>query len=196
MNDQWFMTRDGKTRYGPFSAAKLNEFARLGRIAPADLVWKADMQKWVRAYAIPGIFSSPPVAVAVPGMWSVPSQEENSSKRPYRTSDPIPWYAVRPGCLAALGLLFVICGGWGTVQFIGMDTSVPVNPIDFMGQKVGGGRVHNIGLMQERQNGLIVSLAISGVGVFFVLAAPLLNWTRLHRIGERHEDAAHFAGRQ
>lgn len=41
-----------------------------------------------------------------------------------------------------------------------MDTSVAVPTQEFMGQTIGGGRVNNIGLMQDRQN----LLMIGGVG--------------------------------
>ncbi|MDX1951492.1 MAG: hypothetical protein SFY81_04870 [Verrucomicrobiota bacterium] len=45
------------------------------------------------------------------------------------------------------------------------DTSVEVPVREFMGQMIGGNRVHNIGLMQQRQNGMIFSSAFILLGL-------------------------------
>src|SRR2546423_7036345 len=47
------------------------------------------------------------------------------------------------------------------------DTTVQVPTEQVLGQTVGGGRVYNIGLMQERMYGLIASVGVAGVGVRF-----------------------------
>jgi hypothetical protein len=54
-------------------------------------------------------------------------------------------------------------------SFANMDTSVAVPTTTFMGETFSGGRVHNIGLMQQRQNGLILSLAVSALGLIIAI---------------------------
>lgn len=69
-----------------------------------------------------------------------------------------------------LALLLMVGGLAGTVFFYGFfDTSVAVPTTTFMGQSFGGGRVNNIGLMQERQNGIIFGLGAFGVGAILTL---------------------------
>jgi hypothetical protein len=60
------------------------------------------------------------------------------------------------GVLAACYFLFLF------------DTSVAVPTTEFMGVSVGGGRVNNIGLMADRQNGIIFSLGIAVLGMFLM----------------------------
>ena len=61
--------------------------------------------------------------------------------------------------MRALGLFLIACGCVGGCASCAMDTTVETR---------GGGRVHNIGLMSERQNYLIVSGVVGIVGVLFV----------------------------
>jgi hypothetical protein len=44
------------------------------------------------------------------------------------------------------------------------DPSVSVPSQTILGVSVGGGRVNNIGLMQQKQNGLIASIAVAIAG--------------------------------
>src|ERR1051326_6961968 len=67
--------------------------------------------------------------------------------------------------LTILGALLFLGGLTGLIyywQFF--DTSVEVPLQTVLGQTYGGGRVHNIGLMQERQNGMIFSGIACGLG--------------------------------
>ena len=59
--------------------------------------------------------------------------------------------------MGAGGLLFGwgVLGVWGALE---LDTTVPAG---------GGGRVHNIGLIQGQRNGVIVSITVAALG--FVL---------------------------
>ena len=50
--------------------------------------------------------------------------------------------------------------------FIGYDTSVEVPTTEWFGQEIGGGRVNNLGLMQNRQNGIIFGAMITFIGLF------------------------------
>jgi hypothetical protein len=75
--------------------------------------------------------------------------------------------AIGPG----IGFLLFVLGLSGVLYFWGMDTTVEVPRKSVMGIEVGGGRVHNIGLMQERQNGLLVSGGVCAVGLFLTIFA-------------------------
>src|SRR5438445_128435 len=73
MAQEWFYTKDGKTRIGPISATYLQALARSGQLLPTDMVREASMAKWVRASQIRGLFAQAalpapaplPVAVSV-----------------------------------------------------------------------------------------------------------------------------------
>lgn len=72
--------------------------------------------------------------------------------------------------LKIAGLLLLL-GGLGTVSFFLMfyDTGVDVPSTTFMGQEIGGGKVHNLGLMQNRQNGIIVGSVLAAAGLACLL---------------------------
>jgi hypothetical protein len=85
-----------------------------------------------------------------------------------KTSSP----AVSSGFLKGLGVILFLGGLAVALYFYAyFDTSVPVPSIEVLGERVGGGRVHNIGLMQERQNGLTMSAIAAGVGLICVILA-------------------------
>ena len=74
------------------------------------------------------------------------------------------------------GLVLLIAGLCGTFYFALMfDTSVEVPETSFMEQTIGGDRVNNLGLMADRQNGIIVSLGIAVIGTLMMLFAPKTN---------------------
>ena len=84
-------------------------------------------------------------------------------------SGPQPTPAVRAGFLKGLGAFLFLGGVVGAVYFYAyFDTSVEVPTLDILGQSVGGGRVNNLGLMQDRQNGLIISIGVALVGLLLV----------------------------
>ena len=66
------------------------------------------------------------------------------------------------------GILLAIVGVIGLMNFINMDTSVAVEPQYYMGEQVTpGGRVNNLGLMNEKQNRIILFIGITIVGAIF-----------------------------
>lgn len=80
--------------------------------------------------------------------------------------------AVSAGFLKVLGALLFLGGLAVAVYFYAyFDTSLAVPGVEIFGERVGGGRVHNIGLMQERQNGLILSSIAAAVGLICVILA-------------------------
>lgn len=74
--------------------------------------------------------------------------------------------------MRGFGLLLLLGGCVGVLYFYGQDTSVAVPESSFGGINIGGGRVNNIGLMQERQNGLMVSIGAAIVGAILMALAP------------------------
>jgi hypothetical protein len=56
MANQWFITRDGKQRYGPFSDVQLRELASSGRLSPSDMLWTDGAKQWRPASSIHGLF--------------------------------------------------------------------------------------------------------------------------------------------
>jgi formylglycine-generating enzyme required for sulfatase activity len=69
MAKEWFYSRDGIDRNGPFSALELKELAARGGLRPTDLIWKAGMQKLVPARQVRGLF---------PGGGETPSSSPNA----------------------------------------------------------------------------------------------------------------------
>lgn len=85
-----------------------------------------------------------------------------------KTSSP----AVSSGFLKGLGVILFLGGLAAAIYFYAyFDTSVAVPTMEVLGERIGGGRVHNIGLMQERQNGLIMSGIAAAVGLLCVILA-------------------------
>jgi hypothetical protein len=105
------------------------------------------------------IRASPPVATAAPG-------------------PPVAEYwvhAVFGSLLVIAGLLLFIAGLGGVGYFWRMDVTVPV-PVDTTDVNVKRDkygrviveRIHNIGLMDERRNGLLVSMGTVALGAYFM----------------------------
>jgi len=53
-----------------------------------------------------------------------------------------------------------------TGKYFVMDTSVGVGPSDYTGNQL---RVHNASLASEKQNGIIISIAIAALGLTLAL---------------------------
>lgn len=71
--------------------------------------------------------------------------------------------------LRVLGGLMLAGGLLATTYFfLFFDTTVAVPTTEIFGTEVGGGRVNNIGLMADRQNGIIFGLGIAVLGVILM----------------------------
>lgn len=80
-----------------------------------------------------------------------------------------------PSFLKLIGALLFLGGiSVGVYYFAYFDTTVAVQGVEILGQKVGGGRVHNIGLMEQRQTGLLLTGAVAAVGLLLVAFAEKL----------------------
>ncbi|MCS7303690.1 MAG: GYF domain-containing protein [Thermoguttaceae bacterium] len=62
----WYMTRDGVTRYGPYTEEQLRELANAGRLLPTDMVWREGMDRWAAASSVPGLTFPPPAPLMPP----------------------------------------------------------------------------------------------------------------------------------
>lgn len=85
-----------------------------------------------------------------------------------------------PG-LYRLGQALLVIGVLGVLGSLGMDTSVEV-PVEYvLGERIGGNRVSNLGLMQAQRNYLLLSLAVALAGLALVITkapAPGLPFSR------------------
>lgn len=71
------------------------------------------------------------------------------------------------------GVVLLTLGICGTFYFAAMfDTSVETPATSFMDQTIGGDRVNNLGLMADRQNGIIISLGVAVIGTLMMLLSP------------------------
>ena len=69
-----------------------------------------------------------------------------------------------------LGALLFIGGLIAAVYYYQFfDTSVAVPVQEVLGQRIGGGRVHNLGLLQQRQNGLMIGGAVAAGGFLLLI---------------------------
>jgi rRNA maturation protein Nop10 len=79
---------------------------------------------------------------------------------------------ITPEFLTILGVLLFLGGIAAAVYYYGyFDTTVASPSVEVFGQTIGGGRVHNIGLMQERQLGLGISIVATLVGLVALIFA-------------------------
>jgi hypothetical protein len=81
---------------------------------------------------------------------------------------------VAAGCgsaaLQVIGLVMCVLGLFSLLRFNNMDTTVEVPSVTGpFGGSIGGGRVHNIGLMDERRNGLMLSGGAVVLGALLVI---------------------------
>ena len=66
MAQQWFYSRDGKSRFGPVSSTELRVLAQSGQLLSTDQVWQPGMKQWRPASAIKGLFANPTPTPSIP----------------------------------------------------------------------------------------------------------------------------------
>src|SRR5436305_1610265 len=54
---KWYYDHDGRTG-GPVSVSQLRELAATGELRPTDRIRKEDMDRWVKARAVKGLFTT------------------------------------------------------------------------------------------------------------------------------------------
>jgi len=82
--------------------------------------------------------------------------------------------------LRVIGALALIAGAAAAVYYFAFfDTSVPTETVTVLGRTIGGDRGHNIGLMQDRQSGLILGALAFVIGLgLLVYAEKRGRWRR------------------
>lgn len=80
-----------------------------------------------------------------------------------------------PSFLKFIGTLLFLGGiAAGVYYFSYFDTTVGVPGVEILGRELGGGRVHNVGLMEKRQTGMLLSGAAAAAGFLIVAFAEKL----------------------
>ena len=101
------------------------------------------------------------------------------SGSPLRRSSPIP--------LQPIGLLLCALGLMGAFGFfVAFNTSVEVPTTVVGGQTIGGGRVENLGLMSQRQNGIIISSVVAVIGFVAFMVGLVGAGNRDGAVGPTH----------
>jgi hypothetical protein len=78
--------------------------------------------------------------------------------------------------LKVVGALLFLGGIAFAIYYLAyFDPSVAMPTTEILGRTIGGGRVNNLGLMQDRQNGLIFSSVSALAGLLLVLMADRIN---------------------
>jgi len=55
-----YYVRRGKKQSGPYTSRQLRKLARLGKLAPTDLIWKKGFPHWRQAAKARGLFPDRP----------------------------------------------------------------------------------------------------------------------------------------
>jgi len=73
--------------------------------------------------------------------------------------------------LRVLGCLFLLGGlALAGYYFLVFDVSVAEPATTILGQTIGGGRINNLGLMSDRQNGIIIGMSGAILGAILMYA--------------------------
>jgi len=73
--------------------------------------------------------------------------------------------------LNPIGVIILLAGLAVSIYFfLFFDTSVEVPTTELFGQTFGGERVNNLGLMNQRTNGVIIGMGIAIIGLILALA--------------------------
>jgi len=97
MTVQWYFASD-QARFGPFTAAQLQELATQGRILPTDTVWRDGTERGVPAAKVKHLFAPLPADVVPAGIRLKPEVEDTGRAA---LASPAPVEAPEPSTLAA-----------------------------------------------------------------------------------------------
>jgi len=136
MGEGWHVGRKGggsEWQGGPYTWQQLVDFAREGRLTPADLVWHPSMPEWLPAQQIPGLVpaSAPEVAPEVV-VAPAPAPAPAPVAAPVPAAAPTPPAPPRKGgkglLIAGIAVLVVIllaAAGGGAWYFLGRANAGP-----------------------------------------------------------------------
>jgi antitoxin component YwqK of YwqJK toxin-antitoxin module len=117
MGQEWYWTRDGKSRNGPVASAELQALAKSGQLLPTDMILKSGQAKWVPASKIKGLFP-PQSAIMASRSQPVPQPPpppplEPANQETVQTPAARPWYrrtGFPPWMRMALAGIIVLAG--------------------------------------------------------------------------------------
>lgn len=126
MAEKWFLQRDGNT-YGPYPREQLLEYAREGRITEKDLVKFENMDQFVKAGEVPGLFSdAPPAAPPFPEAPSPPQAAQApapppAAPEPRAAAPAVPAAPKKNKALRILGITaIVVVAAFALLVIIGL----------------------------------------------------------------------------
>ncbi len=92
---KWFYKRNGN-QLGPVDSAQLKQLAHSGQLTPGDLIRRDEMQNWVLASSVQGLFSTASAAAPPHGASPPASTTEQHSPTQSTNSTPSPVYPPAP----------------------------------------------------------------------------------------------------
>lgn len=96
----------------------------------------------------------------------VTKQELNQPRKRDKSSNNPSFMTKKFGLLPFIGVLMIIGGIVAVIYFVAFfDTSVEAPTTEILGQTIGGGRVNNIGLMNDRSNGIMIGIGTAIFGL-------------------------------
>lgn len=79
-----------------------------------------------------------------------------------------------PSGYRIFGLLFVLFGLIVTAyHFFAFKTTVKGEPIEYMGRTIANEETYNIGLISQRQNGIVAGIGLANLGGLFLIAGRI-----------------------
>lgn len=122
MAEDWIVRVQGK-EYGPVDFETLQEWKKEGRVLPANEVRSEDVDLWIRAAEVPGLF---------PAVESVPSNSHSISGRSLHDILAETWRIYRNGfwqflCLSALVVVPSVCGRLSSAALGGVSPTTEID---------------------------------------------------------------------
>jgi hypothetical protein len=130
MSEEWIIRVEGK-EYGPADPAVLDEWRREGRVLAANDARRADLDVWITAAEIPGLFESVPPPASLPE--PAPSVATNGSL----WGDTFRIYAKGLPQFLCLSLLVIVPSICSQLTSVAVETSANAD-LDFRALLAGG----------------------------------------------------------
>jgi hypothetical protein len=132
VSSNWYFTKNGKDRLGPFTFEQLRQLAAGGLLAPANLVLEDGSRKWTPAGSIQGLFPPPPQMSAARPSMPVDAEEQpvQATEEPdhvRRTRQRMFWLA-----LTIVGGLVLLAVPVAFLASLDLETLVVIGGVVFL----------------------------------------------------------------